>query len=114
MKESLTSLIDKYPDAVCVIDIHDSDSGHPVTFTVGTDGVGWNENLRLAEAVCGKMASIETAFRFLPGTLGQDSGVLTLNVGLGGKNFGDEEVRAAIASFANAFIEICNEKASAP
>lgn len=114
MKESVSSLIEKHSDVVCVIDFHDSDSGLPVTFTVGTDCVGWNENLRLAEAVCGKMKGIQTAFRFLPGALGQDSGVLTLNLGLGGVGFSDDDARSAIAAFANAFIEICNEKASAP
>ena len=114
MKESVAALIEKHPDTVCVIDIHDSDSGLPVTFTVGTEGLGWNENLRLAEAVCGRMTKIKTAFRFLPGTLGQNSGILTLNVGLSGKGTSDDDVRASIAAFANAFIEICNEKASAP
>ncbi len=114
MKESVAALIEKHPDTVCVIDIHNSDSGLPVTFTVGTEGIGWNENFRLAEAVCGKMTEMKTAFRFLPGTLGQNSGILTLNVGLCGKGNSDDEARAAIGTFANAFIEICNEKASAP
>ena len=114
MKESVTELIERHPDAVCVIDIHDSDSGLPVTFTVGTGGVGWNENLRFAEAICGKMTGIETAFRFLPGALGQDGGILTLNVGMGGKGVPDDDARAIIATFVNALIKICNEKASAP
>ena len=114
MKESLTSILEKYPATVCVIDIHDSDSGLPVTFTVGTDGAGWNENLRLAQAICGRMTGIETAFRFLPGSLGQDSGILTINIGIGNGDCSESEARAAISSFAQAFIETCNEKASAP
>ena len=114
MKESVSELITRYPDVVCVIDIHDSESGLPVTFTVGTDFNGWNENFKLSEAVSSYISNIESAFRFLPGTLGQDSGLLTLNIGLGGADTSDEDARSAIALFAEAFIEICSEKASAP
>lgn len=114
MKNTLAALTENYPDTVCVIDLHDSDSGLPVTFTVGTDCDGWRENLRLAEAVCARMTKAECAFRFIPDKLGQDSGVLTLNIGIGSKSTSQTEARMLIASFAEAFIEICNEKASAP
>ena len=114
MKESLSELLSRYPEVVCVIDIHDSESGLPVTFTVGTDFNGWNENLKIGEAISAHMSNIETAFRFLPGSIGQDNGILTLNVGIGGANIPDEAARRAIALFAEAFIKICSEKASAP
>ena len=114
MKQTLSVLLERYPDVVCVIDIHDSDSGLPVTFTVGTDYDGWRENLRLAEAICGGLRDTETAFRLLPGTLGQDSGVLTLSVGICGGTFSDDEAREAIAALTEAIINICNEKASVP
>ncbi len=112
MKQTVSELLSRYPDVLCVLDIHDSDSGMPITFTVGTDYDGWRENLRIAEAVCGQMYGTETAFRLLPGTLGQDSGVLTLNVGICGSGFSDEEAREAIAALTEAIIKICNEKAS--
>ena len=112
MKASVADLIDTYPDAVCVIDIHDSDSGLPITFTVGTDSAGWNENLLLSKAVCARISDAETALRLLPGALGQDSGLLTLNIGIGGKSFSDEDTRGLIASVSEAIIKICNEKAS--
>ncbi len=114
MKETLSELLSEHPDVVCVLDIHDSDSGMPVTFTVGTDYDGWRENFRIASAVCGQMKDTETAFRLLPGALGQDSGVLTLNVGICGGGFSNDEAREAIAALTEALIKICNEKASAP
>ena len=113
MKDSVIELLEEYPEVVCVIDLHDSDCGLPITFTVGTDGDGWRENLRLAKAVGDEIFGTETAYRFLPGTLGQDSGILTLNVGIGGNGLSDSEARKVISAFAEAFIKICSEKASA-
>ena len=114
MRESISFLISKHPDVICIIDIHDSESGLPVTFTFGTENSGWRENLRVGEAVSAYMTNIQTAFRFLPGALGQDSGILTLNVGFGGEHTSESDARTAIAQFAEAFIKICNKNASAP
>lgn len=113
MKTTVSSVLEKHPGVFCVIDLHDSDSGLPLTFTVATEGEGWSENLRLAEAVCGRITDTQSAFRFLPGTLGQDNGILTLNVGICGESYEDQEARAVISSLADAIIEICNEKTSA-
>ena len=41
-------------------------------------------------------------FRFLPTSLGQDSGLLTLNIGIGGDLTDDSATRALLASFADA------------
>ncbi len=109
MKESLTELTDKYNEAILVIDLHDSDSGRPLTFTVGT-GIeyGWRENLQLACAVYGGMADVDGAFRLLPGILGQNNGLLTLHIGICGEGYSDEEARKVIASAATALLNICH------
>jgi hypothetical protein len=93
-----------------IIDLHSSDSGSPITFTVGTGSdYGWEENLRAVLAVTEYLDSGEASVRLLPGDLGQNSGVVTLNVGIGGKNFDDTTARSAIASLVNAIIRLYDE-----
>lgn len=103
MSESISDLQKKYNEAVVVIDIHDSSSGAPVTFTVGTsDGFAWQENLRLVCSIYKGMKKDDVAIRILPTALGQNNGLLTLNVGIGGKFCDDSTARALLASVADA------------
>lgn len=110
MNETLKALTVEYPGVVLVIDLHDSDSGKPLTFTVGTGfEYGWRENLKAACAVSANISDTERVIRLLPGELGQNSGILTLNIGICGKDYSDEEARKALASLAKAILIICEE-----
>ncbi len=107
MSANVAMLKEKYIEAVIVIDIHDSDSGSPFTFTVGaTDSFSWEENLRLACNIYKLMKDTDAMFRFLPTSLGQDSGLLTLNIGIGGDLTDDSATRALLASFADALSQL--------
>lgn len=107
MSENIFKLKEKYTEAVIVIDIHDSDSGAPFTFTVGaTDGFSWEENLRLACNIYKLMKDTDAVFRFLPTSLGQDSGILTLNIGIGGNLTDDSNARTSLSSFADALSQL--------
>ena len=100
-------LKEKYNEAVIVIDIHDSDSGSPFTFTIGaTEDFSWEENLRLACNIYKLMKDTDVMFRFLPTSLGQDTGLLTLNIGIGGNMTDDSAARAMLASFADALSQL--------
>lgn len=108
MNQSLDELIAGNSSVILVIDIHDSDSGKPLTFTVGTGfEYGWRENLKLVSAISKNISDAETAIRLLPSELGQNNGILTLNVGICGKDYSDDEARKALASFARALMIIC-------
>lgn len=114
MNESLKRLISENPSAICVIDLHDSDSGLPITFTIATaSDYAWQENLKLAAAIYGKLDDVGGAFRFLPVDLGQNNGLLSVNLGIGGRDCDDLSARRAVAAFSEAFIEICNKGAAA-
>ena len=107
MSEKIAMLKEKYNEAVIVIDIHDSDSGSPFTFTIGaTEGFSWEENLRLACNIYKLMKDTDAMFRFLPTSLGQDTGLLTLNIGIGGNMTDDSAARAMLASFADALSQL--------
>ena len=107
MTENIARLKEKYTEAVIVIDIHDSDSGSPFTFTIGaTDDFSWEENLRLACNIYKLMKDTDAMFRFLPTSLGQDSGLLTLNIGIGGNITDDSTARALLSSFADALSQL--------
>ncbi len=107
MRESVLSQLEKDSDIALVIDIHDSDGGLPVTFTVGTgSGFGWEENVRLACAVYSKMDKVSGAVRILPSNLGQSTGVLMLNIGIGSTSANDTESRETVAALARALISI--------
>ncbi len=109
MNESVKEIIAEDPEIAIVIDIHDSDSGLPFTFTVGAESsYGWEENLRLACALYSRINEHSGAMRILPRSIGQNTGVLTLNIGLGGSEFDDSDGRAVIASFAEVLIEMIN------
>ena len=114
MNETLLKLRKEYTEAVVVIDIHDSDSGKPLTYTVGTGfEYGWNENLKLACAMSTYTGEIERVIRTLPGELGQSSGILTLNIGICGKEYSDDEARSVLALLAKALMKICENNTPA-
>lgn len=108
MKEKIKSELTQKPELVLVIDVHSSDSGTPITFTVGTGtDFGWQENLRAALGVIDNLEAIEASVRFLPTDLGQNSGVITLNIGICGAD--DKSAREAISSLVNAIIILYND-----
>lgn len=114
MNETLESLREENGGAVLVIDIHDSDSGKPLTFTVGTGfEYGWRENLNLVSAISRYTSDTESAIRLLPAALGQDSGILTLNIGICGNDYSDAEARKVLASLAKALLLICEKSTPA-
>ncbi len=107
MSEKVDVLKEKYSEAVVVIDIHDSDIGSPITFTIGaTDEFSWQENLRFACNIYKLMKDKDAIFRFLPTPLGQDSGLLTINIGIGGNLSQDSDARAILGSFADALTRL--------
>ena len=107
MRDNVARLKDIHNEAFVVIDIHNSDSGLPCTFTIGSiDTFAWQENLRFACGIYKIMKDTEVAFRILPSSLGQDSGLITLNLGIGGDIFDDCEARALLSSFADAFVKL--------
>lgn len=111
MADNVRSLNDIYNEAVVVIDIHDSDSGAPLTFTVGTaDTFAWQENLHLACSIYKRMKCSDCAFRLLPSSLGQDNGLLSVNIGIGGADSSEVEVRALLAAFADALTQILKKE----
>ncbi|MGM9642048.1 MAG: stage II sporulation protein P [Eubacteriales bacterium] len=113
MKQSVLQLLKDNPDIALVIDLHDSDSGMPMTLTVGaTDEFCWTENLRLAYALYAKTDGIEAAVRLLPKTLGQDTGTLTLNIGISENGTDESAARKLIAQIANALIILFNNNDS--
>jgi hypothetical protein len=107
MRDNVARLKDIHNEAFVVIDIHNSDSGVPYTFTVGSlESFAWQENLRFACGIYKIMKDTEAAFRILPSSLGQDSGLITLNLGIGGDTYDDSEARILLSSFADAFIQL--------
>ena len=107
MSENVAILKEKYKEAVIVIDIHDSDTGSPFTFSVGvSEEFAWEENLRFACNIYKIMKNSDAAFRFLPTSLGQNNGLLTLNIGIGGNMTKDSAARAQLASFADALSQL--------
>ena len=111
MSESVSRLKDIYNEAVVVIDIHNSDSGMPLTYTIGIDDkFAWNENLLFVCNIYRSMKDVESAFRILPSSLGQDNGLLTINIGIGGSQYEDSEVRSWLIAFADGLLRIFNEE----
>lgn len=109
MKQSVEQLLADNPDIALVIDLHDSDSGMPMTLTVGAnDEFCWTENLRLAYALYAKTEGIDSAVRLLPEAIGQDTGTLTLNIGISAGHTDDIEARKLVAGIANALIILFN------
>lgn len=111
MKTRLSELRRSYPKAALVIDLHNSDVGDELTITVGTgDSFGWTENLTLALALCRELNLGEAcALRVLPSAIGQDSGLLSLHLGIGGVEQSEESAIHLLESFVNAFVNICEK-----
>lgn len=108
MRSSLSSLLKSYPKAVLLIDLHDSDVGDGLTLTVGADeGAGWTENLTLALALCRKIRLDGHSLRVLPSAIGQDNGLLSIHLGIGGEKQTEEGAIAALDAFVEAFFEVC-------
>ncbi len=110
MRESVDVLREDYKEILLIIDLHDSDTNAPLTFTVGTgQNFGWKENLRICTAIYNKTEKYKGVIRLLPDSLGQNNGVLTVSIGIGGKAENDQEARNIIASTVNAIISLFNE-----
>lgn len=110
MRESVLSLRNVNSGIVLVIDVHDSDTSYPLTFTVGTGAdFGWKENLRLSAAIYKNMSSDVGIIRLLPSDLAQNNGALTVHVGIGNKSADDEEARRIISAFVDSIIELSTE-----
>ena len=109
MKARVKELLVTYPDTVCVIDLHNSDLGGGLTLTVGADDeIGWTENFRLALALSkGVARTYPHSLRVLPSAIGQDSGLLSLHVGIGSDKQSEAEAALALEAFANALITLC-------
>lgn len=108
MKTRLEALKGTYPKAVLLIDLHSSDVGDGATLTVGAhDGDGWTENLTLALAVCRRMQLDGCALRLLPSAVGQDNGMLSIHLGIGGDDKEVESSSAALDAFIKAILEMC-------
>lgn len=111
MSENVASLKEKYNDVLVVVDLHDSDIGVPFVFTVGiSDHFAWQENMRFACNIYKLMKFPDGTFRMLPSSLGQDSGLLSINIGIGGITADDVETRAILSSFADALVAILQEE----
>ena len=111
MKTRLEVLRKSYPNAALVIDLHNSDVGDELTLSVGAeDSFGWTENLTLALALCRQLNLGEAcALRVLPSAIGQDNGLLSLHLGIGGEGRSEEMVAQGLDAFVKAFTEICEK-----
>lgn len=109
MKSSLSAIEKLYPNAVLIVDLHNCDVGDGMTLTVGADGgTGWRENLTLALALCRRMnAEDSCALRVLPSSIGQDNGLLSVHLGIGGEAQTSERARATLDAFIKALLELC-------
>ncbi len=110
MSENVASLKEEYNNALIVVDIHDSDIGVPFVFTVGiSDRFAWQENLRFACNIYKLMKRPDGALRMLPSSLGQDNGLLSINIGMGSAVADVVETREILSSFADALAAILQE-----
>lgn len=107
MRKKVIEIAETSEGELLIIDLHSSDAGTPLTFTIGTDrNFGWQENLRCAVTVLDLLETSKAALRLLPVRLGQDSGMLTLNIGICGRDCGDGDARHAVAELANALVSL--------
>jgi hypothetical protein len=103
-----------YPELVLILDIHGSDDGSPFQFEIGaSNDYAWKENLRIAATVCSNMNREDVTVRILPQSLGQDSGIVTLGVTLGGNDEGDEFGRELITDLSLGIASLFKENTSA-
>ncbi len=108
METALAALLEKYPETVCVIDLHDSDMPSPLTITVGAAGSrGITDNLPLALAVYRRYDGVKSTLRILPSSVGQSHSRLSLHIGIGGAETSDKDARAALAAFAEGLLRVC-------
>ncbi len=112
MCTSVKEQIENDPSIALVIDLHDSDVGLPFTLTVGSsEDYGWRENLSLACALYVNTEEIEGAVRLLPHDIGQNSGVLTLNIGIGSSDTDEDTARKLISGISLSIISLYNKNA---
>lgn len=110
MKATVEELKEKYTELVLIIDLHGSESSVPFQFDIGVSSeYAWKENLRIVAAVCNKMDRGDTTVRLLPQDLGQDNGIITLNVALGDADFDNESARELIADLSLGIIMLFTE-----
>ncbi len=110
MNESVREILLENNKIKLIIDLHDSDSEKPLTITVGVDeGFAWQENLRLACAMYNAFKDTEGCIRLLPGTVGQNTGVLTLSIGIGGEKMQNDTGRELIGALAEAIMDLFNK-----
>jgi hypothetical protein len=109
MKTKLKALTKDYPSAICVIDLHNSDTECGITFSVGIDEKnGWQENLTLALAVARQIKGDNgSAVRLLPSSIGQNHGLLSLHVGIGKCDGTEEAAMASLDEVTQAILNVC-------
>lgn len=113
MEKSINYLIQEHTQSVLIVDLHNSDITDQITFTVGTDsGFAWKENFRLAVALSEEMCDYNRSIRLLPNTLGQNNGLLTVNVGIGSELYADEDARSLISSLFSGIFNLCKANPS--
>ena len=110
MKTYVKDQIKKHPEILIVIDLHGSQEVKQLLFDVGVTPVHtWKENLKLITGIYGNMGIPDCAIRLLPTDLGQDNGILSLNVSLGCDTADDEYARTLISALALGIIELVSE-----
>ena len=101
MKDSIERLKDECPELILIIDLHGSEEGFPLMFDIGVSpDYAWKENLRIATVIYNKMDRDDCTVRLLPQELGQNTGILSLNVSIGNNNADDTVSRELIADLA--------------
>ncbi len=114
MKNTVVGLKEEYPELVLIIDLHGSENDKPVLFDIGVSSeYAWKENLRIVSAICKNMNRSDIAVRLLPQNLGQDNGIITLNVSLGHVDAEDSFARELIADLALGIITLFEENTPA-
>lgn len=109
--ESIGKAREKYGGLMMIIDLHGSESDAPVSFSVGVeDGVGWQENLRVAYAVATELERERPVIRLIPGDLGQHSGIITVSVAIGHPEASEDEARRLLGDVSVAVVMLFKEK----
>ena len=110
MKDTVLKLKQEHPGVVLVIDLHGSDSSSQILFDIGSETkYAWKENLLVATKLCYNMDRNDTAIRILPDNLGQDNGIITINVSLGQEEADDSFARELIADLSLGIISLFAE-----
>ncbi len=110
MKDSIGKFKNEYPELAIVIDLHSAEIEAPILFNIGVShDYAWKENLRIISAIYHNMSREDCVFRLLPQNLGQDNGIITINVGIGYENADDAVARELVASLALGIISLFAE-----